>query len=110
MEDTIKEILSHLKVCDLTGDTGMLADAVGIDAVKLLLQHFDGLTFTVQRVKFMEPLLIRYLAAKYPDRQYSKREMLKISRSIGRAPRETHRLMKERLNQIPPNHLTRGKE
>lgn len=97
MEETIRDILSHLKLSDLTGDTRMIADECGIELVNLLLRHFDGLTFTVQRVKFMDPLLVRYLAHKYPDRQYSKSEMRKIARSIDRAPRETYRLMKERL-------------
>jgi hypothetical protein len=97
MEETIKDILSYLKISDLTGDTAMIAEETGIANIQILLRHFDGLTFTLQRVRSMEPLLVRYLKDKYPDVPYSKNDIRRIARTIGRSPRETYRLMKERL-------------
>ncbi|GAB1371178.1 hypothetical protein MASR1M45_12400 [Candidatus Kapaibacterium sp.] len=99
MIQSINEILNHLEIQDLSGDTLMIAELVGVDTAKLLLQYFDGLTLTIQRVKYMDGLILKYLKEKYPDRKFTKREIIKIAKDINRSPRDTSRLMKMRFEE-----------
>lgn len=96
MEESLSEILEKLELDDMIGDTRMIAEIVGIDVARALMNHFDGLSLSIQKVKYMDKLLVRHLRIKYPCAEYSKRELLKISKEIQRNPRETKRLMKMR--------------
>lgn len=95
MSENLKEILNLLEMDDLNGDTLILAELTGLDIVKKLLLNCDGLTFSLQRVRNMEGLLLRYLKKKYPSKYYSKSEIINISKEIERPYRETIRLLKK---------------
>jgi len=96
MRDVLNDILEHLEIEDLAGDTYMIAELAGLDTAKRLLTYCDGLVLTIQRVKNIDRLLIKYLKNKYTEDNYSKRDVLKIAKDINRSPRETQRLLSER--------------
>ncbi|MBX3045151.1 MAG: hypothetical protein KIT33_15360 [Candidatus Kapabacteria bacterium] len=96
MKERFADILEYLTFEDLSGDTKMIAEAAGMDITKLLLMHFDGISLSIQKIKNMEGLLVRYLRKKYPAEKYSKRERIKIAQEINRPPRDIPRLLSMR--------------
>ena len=80
----------------MSGDTQMIAEFAGIETAKMLLQYFDGLGLTIQKVKHMDSLLVKYLRVKYPGENYGKKDILRISKEIERSPRETVKLLRMR--------------
>ncbi|MBX3044890.1 MAG: hypothetical protein KIT33_15550 [Candidatus Kapabacteria bacterium] len=99
--NTVKEsILDYLEISDLSGDTKLIADIAGLDVARRLLLHFDSLPLSIQSIKNMNSLIIRYLSERYTAVNFTKREILKISQEIGRNPRETRRLLKQREKKI----------
>lgn len=100
MSDKKLEILNLLEIEDLTGDVQILAELTDLETVKKILLKCDGLSFNIQRVRNIEPVLLRYLSINYPARFYSKKEIISISKEIDRPYRETSRLLKKSRFQL----------
>ena len=72
------QLLSYLEKSDLPEDLQDVADVIGMDAVKLLLEHFDGERFYIPSLRYMKSLYERYIHQHYtvhPDGTDNARQL-----------------------------------
>lgn len=58
----MNNVFNQIKEEDLTPDLKMISDICGIDTVRILLQHFGGLTFYIPKLTRLDDFIKRYIS------------------------------------------------
>jgi hypothetical protein len=96
MSNIKEEIVKHLELEDLTGDTRLIAELADMEVVKkLLLSECAGMRLTIQQIRYCDAAVLRYLNDKFPAKNYTKKELLKISKELDRPYNHLVKLLKD---------------